>query len=702
MKSKYSHPKFENLSDENIESAVKTADQFFRENGIEVEHISQCCPMLESILRAYQKKDENVPFRLLFWRSWKKIKVSVLLKSESFNILEEEKDTFSPEQIPEPYRPDWKYKGKQNRVTFHLPVKTPDLNSLKYVLRYMDTEKGAFRQGVVMRFLNMITLVLEPWMAAKLIEAFNASDIRGIVTYAVIFLILEVSSGIFTFLGTRWLVRAYTTMREKMRIDATSNVLNIKTEHIDTIGTGVFTERLVRETARVVEGLDDMVYVITEAFRLISLLIAFASISKTMLIFELILFVVYLLITRSQSEEKNEDYRRVYAATENYSGFIGEMIRATRDIKLLHSEQSFLIRVKDVITETTDRERESDLNDCSHLFARKQFVAWTNFIYLIILAIMMAKFGLPPATALILYNYNGKVFISTRAVAGATESIYRLLLSSERVYQLMESSDYSKEEFGDKALENVKGEIEFKDVDFTYSHDGLAPVPVLNGLSLHIPAGQSVALVGHSGCGKSTLLSLISRLYEPTGGTVTLDGVDVKELDKDTIRNSIGMVTQSPYLFSMSLKDNFRLIKSDATDEEIIEVCKKACVHEDIMSLPDGYDTMIGEGGGMLSGGQRQRIALARALLKDYPVIMLDEATSALDNETQSAIRDAIENMHDGRTVIMIAHRLSTVVHCQQLFYIENGKVLSSGTHEELLKNCTPYRMMFNEEAATD
>ena len=170
MKSKYSHPKFENLSDENIESAVKTADQFFRENGIEVEHISQCCPMLESILRAYQKKDENVPFRLLFWRSWKKIKVSVLLKSESFNILEEEKDTFSPEQIPEPYRPDWKYKGKRNRVTFHLPVKTPDLNSLKYVLRYMDTEKGAFRQGVVMRFLNMITLVLEPWMAAKLIH----------------------------------------------------------------------------------------------------------------------------------------------------------------------------------------------------------------------------------------------------------------------------------------------------------------------------------------------------------------------------------------------------------------------------------------------------------------------------------------------------------------------------------------------------
>ena len=264
----------------------------------------------------------------------------------------------------------------------------------------------------------------------------------------------------------------------------------------------------------------------------------------------------------------------------------------------------------------------------------------------------------------------------------------------------MESSDFSREAFGDKALDTVNGDIELKNVRFAYRNKGYAPVPVIKNMDLHIPAGQSVALIGRSGCGKSTVLSLISRLYEPNGGTITLDGADISTLNQDTIRNSIGMVTQTPYLFSMSLRDNFRLVKNDVTDEEIVEVCKTACVHDDIMRLPDGYDTVIGEGGSMLSGGQRQRIALARALLRDYPVIMLDEATSALDNETQATIRDAIENMHGKRTVVMIAHRLSTVVNCERLFYLENGKVLASGTHAELLERCPEYRRLYSEEAS--
>lgn len=196
---------------------------------------------------------------------------------------------------------------------------------------------------------------------------------------------------------------------------------------------------------------------------------------------------------------------------------------------------------------------------------------------------MIAKHGMSPATALILYNYNGKVFASTRAVAGAADAFYRLLLSSERVYQLMESSDFSREAFGDKALETVNGDIELKNVRFAYRNKGYAPVPVIKNMDLHIPAGQSVALIGRIGCGKSAVLSLISRLYEPNGGTITLDGADISTLNQDTIRNSIGVVTQTPYLFSMSLRDNFRLVKNDVTDEEIVEVCKTACVHDDIM-----------------------------------------------------------------------------------------------------------------------
>ncbi|MBR0162368.1 MAG: ABC transporter ATP-binding protein [Oscillospiraceae bacterium] len=188
-------------------------------------------------------------------------------------------------------------------------------------------------------------------------------------------------------------------------------------------------------------------------------------------------------------------------------------------------------------------------------------------------------------------------------------------------------------------------------------------------------------------------------MYEPESGCITLDGTDVAELDHDTIRNNIGTVTQSPYLFNMSIRDNFRLVKNDVTNEEIEEVCMTACIHDDIMNMTNGYDTVVGEGGCMLSGGQRQRIALARALLKNYHIIMLDEATSALDNETRAIVRDAIKNMHGRSTVLMIAHRLSTVINCEQHFYFDRGKLLASCTHEELLKNCEEYRKLYAEEA---
>lgn len=325
-------------------------------------------------------------------------------------------------------------------------------------------------------------------------------------------------------------------------------------------------------------------------------------------------------------------------------------------------------------------------------------MAWTNLAYLILLVIMMAHYGMPPATALVLYNYNGKAYASARALSGATTSVYALLLAAERVYQILKSPDFAQEEFGPEKLETVQGDIDVRDVYYSYKVDE-KPMPVLKGLSLHISPGETVALVGRSGCGKSTLLSLITRLHDPTRGSILLDGIEIKDLDQDSLRGNIGMVTQMPYLFNMSIRDNFAIVKKDVTDEEIVAACKTACIHDDIMNFSEGYDTVIGEGGILISGGQRQRIAIARCLIGDYPILFLDEATSALDNETQAKIQKAIEGMH-GKTIIMIAHRLSTVVNCNRLFFIEDGKVLASGTHRELLETCPEYRGLYGEDAA--
>ena len=207
-----------------------------------------------------------------------------------------------------------------------------------------------------------------------------------------------------------------------------------------------------------------------------------------------------------------------------------------------------------------------------------------------------------------------------------------------------------------------------------------------------------MALVGASGCGKSTVFNLISKLYEAGEGTVRIDGEDIRELDEETIRGSLSVVSQNPYLFQLSIRENLRLVKPDMTEAEMRAACRMACIDRDIEAMPEGYDTHIDENGVNLSGGQRQRLAIARALLKDSRVLMLDEATSALDNMTQAKIQQAIANIRGERTIITIAHRLSTVVHSDRIMVIENGRVLDQGTHRELLERCTTYRKLYEAE----
>ncbi|MFE6836754.1 ABC transporter ATP-binding protein [Streptomyces sp. NPDC057705] len=232
-------------------------------------------------------------------------------------------------------------------------------------------------------------------------------------------------------------------------------------------------------------------------------------------------------------------------------------------------------------------------------------------------------------------------------------------------------------------LDRAKGEVALEDVHFTYDAKS---GPTLTGIDITVPAGGSLAVVGPTGSGKSTLSYLVPRLYDVTGGRVALDGVDVRDLDFDSLARSIGVVSQETYLFHASVADNLRFAKPDATDEEITEAARAAQIHDHIASLPDGYDTLVGERGYRFSGGEKQRLAIARTILRDPPVLILDEATSALDTRTEHAVQQAIDNLSAGRTTITIAHRLSTVRDADQIVVLDAGRIAERGTHEELLK----------------
>jgi ABC-type multidrug transport system fused ATPase/permease subunit len=272
------------------------------------------------------------------------------------------------------------------------------------------------------------------------------------------------------------------------------------------------------------------------------------------------------------------------------------------------------------------------------------------------------------------------------------------MASASRIFELIDVEPSIKDNPGAIATPPLKGEVKFDRVSFSY----LPGAEVLHDISLTIHPGETVAIAGRTGAGKSSLTSLIARFYEVNEGAILLDGQDIRSLTQESLRRQIGIVPQEPFLFSGTVKDNIKYGRLDATDEEIVEAAKAAGVHNLISRMAQGYDTQVGERGGNLSAGQRQLICLARAILANPPIMILDEATSNVDTNTERIMQESLRRLAKGRTMIIIAHRLSTVTHADRIIIMENGRIAESGNHRELMAKKGIYYEMFETLSAVE
>ena len=556
-------------------------------------------------------------------------------------------------------------------------------NQKKYIIGYI-----AF--NVVFIFINLFV----PILSAKIIVSLTSNQFEQVLFIGLVILIVEILRNTAYYATSYFRHRIFRETFNEIEISLGTEILKIENSCLDENGSGLFIQRLTNDASKVADIFVVLNVYLTNIVTNIGIFLAVFIISKIMFLYIVIMITTIFIVEKKRItivNQKDKAYRKEH---EKLSGFVGELVHGAHDIKMLNAEKSFIKELGKRITRLNQEKYNMNSINRNYQFItgtlRDLFDAGSIFTSIL----LIAQGNLTIANALVVHNYMGNLASIVFYISEFLEKVKDFNLSSERIFSIMDSEEFPKEKFGKKQLKKIHGDFEFKNVCFGYKPEQLT----IKNMSFKIKANSTVAFVGKSGAGKSTVFSLLCKMYDINSGDITIDGISIKELDKDSIRGNITIISQNPYIFNMSIKENLRLVKENLTDEEMIEACKTACLDEFVNSLPEGYDTMIGEGGINLSGGERQRLAIARALVQKTEIILFDEATSALDNETQSSIKQAIDNMKNEYTILIIAHRLSTVINSDKILLVEDGTIVDEGTHEELLKNSKTYHQLYDAE----
>ncbi len=565
--------------------------------------------------------------------------------------------------------------------------------NLKFAWIYAKEQKSLLIKYIIANVLNIIISLVVPILSAKIIIYLTENSFYQLILMSVAIFIIENIRNLVNYNARYYAQVIYRETFTKIQTDLGKNILKLENKVIDNNSSGVFIQRLTNDTSRLADIFNVLNIYIANIIIDIGIFGAVFIINKIVFLYLIVITIILYIIENSRVKlytEKDKIFRK---KNEKVSGFVGEIVRGVRDIKMLNSEESFMRNLKSRIIDLNETRYEMQDSDRKFRLLNGFTRDLNDLLLIILLVYLITNNSLEIASALIIHNYAFRIPSIVDYIGMLLDKVKDFNLSSSRIFAIINSEEFKKEEFGTTHLDKVEGNFEFKNVNFSYEKDN-----VLKNLSFKVNANETVAFVGKSGAGKTTIFNLLCKMYKADSGIITIDGIDINDLDRESIRSNITIINQNPYIFNVSIRDNFKLVKEDLTDEEMFEACKVACLDEFIMSLPDKYETIIGEGGINLSGGQKQRLAIARALVQKTEIILFDEATSALDNETQTSIQKAIDNMKNEYTILIIAHRLSTIINSDRILFLDNGKIEAEGTHKELLKKSKKYKQLYEAE----
>ena len=567
---------------------------------------------------------------------------------------------------------------------------------LRFFKKYFKKERKLFIKSFLFIFVSSLLGVIYGYLIGEATQtATEGHFFIGIMILLLYLFLALLDNLIFDRLGKICIKKACSNTMERISYDVYYKVGLLPARAFEEKTSGELINRVVNDSSTITETFRQFINVFTTLFTAL-LIFIFVLFNSWIVALEIVIyFFIFYLFSKKFLPMIKESQKEITAEKDKTVAEVNETIRGIREIRALGVRKKVNEIVKKIINITFIKSKKQMVDEENYNAAAFSLSNGLEVIVFITCIILIAtgKSDIGFFMSMTYYIYRFTFLVEW--VMNLTSSYQKMRVAVERVDEILENRLYQDISFGNLHKTDIIGNIEFKNITFGYSNE---EGKVFENFNLTIPSHQKVAIVGKSGQGKSTIFNLLLRYFEPNQGVILIDDIPLNNFDEDAFNQNIAIIRQDPFIFNKTILENFLIMDEYISLNKIRKACKVAEIDDYIMSLPDKYDTKIGEGGVNLSGGQKQRLAIARALLKNSKIILFDEATSALDNENQNKIKKAIDNLVKDHTIVIVAHRLSTIIDSDIIHLIDDGKVIASGKHKDLMKNSDIYKTLYNSE----